>query len=415
MARNNDEWERRPAWPSTHYVDTRLYTDPDLFREERAKIFARTWIIACHESELAEPFDYRTFHHPAGPHLVLVRGDDGRVRAFYNICPHRGNVLVHDPAGTARGGALRCIFHSWTFDCRGSCTGIARRKEGYQERLSFQDVGLRAVRCEVAYGGFLWVNVDDEAPPLADFIGNALGMLEPHLSEPLEVFHYQKVVVNTNHKLWHDTNSEFYHDFMHYFNRVTGMQQPGYFDRKYVPYPHGHASVGSMQVRYDRYDGGGRREVGWPGLAPGGWILVDLFPGMTYNLRTSVLRLDTIVPLAPNRTMIEFRGLGLARDGVEERAARRRDHNTIWGPFGRNLHEDLLGVAGQGAAMRDGASGSRWVLHGREESLGIHDEGGMRHYYAEWGRRMGRSASDPFAERDSGAAAPAALAAAIPT
>jgi methanesulfonate monooxygenase large subunit len=397
MSRNGDQWEGRPRLPSTHYVDTRLYTDPGIFAEEREKIFGRTWIVGCHESELPEPHDFRTFQHPAGRSLVLVRGEDRVVRAFFNICPHRGNTLVYEPSGNAR--ALTCIFHAWTFDCRGQCTGIARRKEGYQDRVSAAELGLRAVRCEVGYGGFVWVNVDDEAPPLREYIGGALGLLEPHLQEPLEVFHYQQVVVNTNHKLWHDTNSEFYHDYLHYFNRVTGMQQPGYFDRRYVPYPNGHASVGSMQVRYDRYAGSGEREVGWPGLAPGGWILIDLFPGMTYNLRTSVIRLDTIIPVAPNRTLIELRGLGLKSDTAEQRAARVRDHNTIWGPFGRNLHEDLLGVTGQGRAMRDGDTGSRWVLHGREEGMTIHDEGGMRHFYAEWSRRMGRLSSDPFASQ----------------
>jgi methanesulfonate monooxygenase large subunit len=401
MSRTGDEWERRPRFPSTHYVDTRLYTDEGLLGEERKKIFGGTWIIACHESELPEVHDYRTFRHPAGMDLVLARGADGHVRAFYNVCPHRGNVLVHDPAGNARG--FTCIFHAWTFDGQGNCTGIARRKEGYQDRLPPQEVGLRGVRCEVGYGGFVWVNTDDQAPGLRDFVGAALDVLEPNLREPLEVFQYQKVVLSTNFKLWHDTNSEFYHDYMHYFNRVTGMLQPGYFDRKYVPYPNGHASVGSMQVRYDTYQGAGERKVGWPGLTPGGWILVDLFPGMTYNLRTSVIRIDTAIPLGPNRTLIELRGLGLKSDSPEQRAERVRDHNTIWGPFGRNLHEDFLGVSGQGRAMRDGSSGSRWVLHGREEQMGIHDEVGMRHYYAEWGRRMGRVASDPFGEIAAGA------------
>jgi len=56
--------------------------------------------------------------------------------------------------------------------------------------------------------------------------------------------------------------------------------------------------------------------------------------------------------------------------------------NTIWGPFGRNLHEDLLGVHGQGIAMREKATDSKWVLHGREENNTIHDEVGMRHFYA---------------------------------
>jgi nitrite reductase/ring-hydroxylating ferredoxin subunit len=141
MSRSGDEWERRPRFPGTHYVDTRLYTDDGLFGEEREKIFGGTWIIACHESELPAAHDYRTFQHPAGMDLVMTRGADGQVRAFYNICPHRGNVLVHDPAGSAR--TFTCIFHAWTFDGLGNCTGIARRKEGYQDRLPPQDVEIR--------------------------------------------------------------------------------------------------------------------------------------------------------------------------------------------------------------------------------------------------------------------------------
>jgi methanesulfonate monooxygenase subunit alpha len=132
-------------------------------------------------------------------------------------------------------------------------------------------------------------------------------------------------------------------------------------------------------------------------------VLIDIFPGMTYNLRTSVMRMDTAIPLGPNKVQIEFRGLGLKSDTPEARAERIRDHNTIWGPFGRNLHEDLLAVHGQGLAMqRD--SDSKWVIHGREEGNSIHDEIGMRHFYAEWSRRMGRKASAPFATSKSAAA-----------
>ena len=395
MSRTAAEWTQRPRLPRTHYVDARVYTDPSIFREEQEKIFARTWILACHESELPRPFDYRTFAHPCGRNLALIRGDDDRVRAFYNVCPHRGNTLLLEPAGTAR--TLTCIFHAWTFDCRGDCTGIARRKEGFQDRLPVAQLGLRSVRTERGPGGFYWVNVADDGPPLAEFLAGSLGVLEPFLEQPLEVFHYQKAHLRTNYKLWHDTNSEFYHDFIHHFNRVTGMQQPGYFDRKYETFANGHASVGSMRVRYDQYDGSADR-IGWPGLAPGGWFLVDIFPGITFNLRTSVLRIDTAIPVGPNEVVVELRGLGLRADPRAERALRVRDHNAIWGPFGRNLHEDFLAVTGQGLSLRDGTTDARWLLHAREEGSTIHDEVGMRHFYAEWSRRMGRSASDPFAE-----------------
>lgn len=394
MSRNDAQWRAPPPFAPTHFVHADVYSDVDLFREEQARIFSKCWLIACHESELAQPFDFRTFNHPAGTPLIVVRGEDGRVRSFYNICPHRGNTLLYEPSGNAR--TIKCIFHAWAFDTQGHCISISRGEQGYQQRFGRENAGLREVKTTVGHGGFVWVNLDDASGSLDDELGDALGSLDPFLEGPLEVFHYHRAEVATNYKLWHDTNSEFYHDYMHYFNRITGMQQPGYFDRKYTAFPNGHAAVGSMAVKYDAYEGSGERAVGWPGLAPGGWVLVDIFPGMTYNLRTSVLRMDTVIPLGPNRLQIEFRGLGLKSDTPEVRAQRVRDHNQIWGPFGRNLHEDLLGVHGQGRALREG-SDARWVLHGREENMTIHDEGGMRHFYAEWSRRMGRSASDPHA------------------
>ncbi len=393
MARTSSEWAKAPNLPESHYVDTRIYTDEDLFLEEQAKIFNKVWVIACHESEIPEPFDYRTFRHPGGENLIITRGEDRKVRAFYNICPHRGNTILYDPSGNTK--RMTCIFHAWSFDTKGECVEIPRESEGYQDRFDKSDASLREVKCDVGFGGFVWVNIDDNCGTLKEYVGDALGLLEESLQPEMEVFHYHKAVVNTNYKLWHDTNSEFYHDYMHYFNRITGMMQPGYFDRKYTGYKNGHASVGSMAVKYDAYAGSEDRGVGWPGLAPGGWLLIDLFPGMTYNLRTSVLRVDTIMPLGPNKVIIEFRGLGLKSDTPAERAERIRDHNAIWGPFGRNLHEDLLGVHGQGLAMRDARTDSHYVLHGREENSTIHDEVGMRHFYAEWSRRMGRLASDP--------------------
>ena len=123
------------------------------------------------------------------------------------------------------------------------------------------------------------------------------------------------------------------------------------------------------------------------------WKMVDLFPGMTYNLRGSSLRIDTVAPISATKTFVEYRGLGLKRDTPEERAQRTRDYNSIWGPFGRNLHEDLLGVHGQGLALKHGQS---FILQGREEDSTIHDEIGMRHFYAEWSARMGRSSSSPM-------------------
>lgn len=397
MARTTSEWLKRPKLPPTHYVDPIIYSSEEIFEEEKEKIFKKVWHLACHESELPNPYDYRTYRHPGGTPLVIVRGEDGRVRTFYNICPHRGNLIVYEPSGSSK--YLTCIFHQWAFNGHGDCVDIPREKDGYQDRLCKADVALKEVRTEVAYGGFVWVNLDDNCEPLSSYIGEALDYMLPELTaEPMETFWYYQATLNTNYKLIHDTNSEFYHDYLHIYNRITGMLDPksGYFQRKYTAYPNGHATVGSMNVNYGAYAGSGHStDLGWPHLPPKGWKLVDLFPAITLNLRTSVLRIDSYIPLAPNKVLLEFRALGLKRDTPEERQQRERDAATIWGPFGRNLHEDLLASSGQGIAMaRD--SQPMYVLQAREENATIHDEIGMRHYIAEWGRRMGRSPAQPM-------------------
>ena len=396
MSRNSVQWTQKPKLPPTHYADPVIYSDPEIFEEEKEKIFKKVWHLAIHESEVAKPYDYRTYQHPGGVQLVIVRGEDLKVRAFYNICPHRGNLLVYDPSGNAKN--LVCIFHQWAFNGKGDCVDIPRGKDGYQDRVCKNDVALKEVRTEVGYGGFVWVNLDDNCGSLAEHIGPALDYMMPELeAEPLETFWYYQATLHTNFKLIHDTNSEFYHDYLHYHNRITGMLSPdsGYFQRKYTAFPNGHASVGSMNVKYDAYAGGGHSKLGWPKLPTNGWKLVDLFPCITFNLRTSVLRIDSYIPLAADLVLLEFRALGLKRDTAAERRQREKDAAVIWSPFGRNLHEDLLASSGQGVAMAKGSE-SMYVLQAREEDLTIHDEVGMRHYLAEWSKRMGRSSANPM-------------------
>ena len=280
---------------------------------------------------------------------------------------------------------------------------LARRRQGLPgQRFCKEEPGLREVKAEVGFGGFVWVNLDDASGTLEEYIGAAMDMLEPYIAEPLEVFHYHRAIVNTNYKLWHDTNSEFYHDYMHYFNRITGMMQPGYFDRKYTALPERPRSVGSMAIKYDEYEGSKERGVGWPGLAPGGWYMIDIFPGMTYNLRTSVLRMDTAIPLGPNKVAIEFRGLGPEeRHARAARRARPRPQHDL-GPVRPQPARGPARRCTARAARCASGTDSRWVLHGREENSTIHDEGGMRHFYAEWSRRMGRPAYDPRKEIRAG-------------
>ena len=392
MARNAREWESQPRLPHSHFVDNVVYTDQGLFEEEQEKIFGRSWKLVCHESELGEKYDYRT-SMVAGQPLVSMRGEDGRVRTFLNACPHRGALIVTAPSGNARN--VTCMFHQWTFDTAGNCIGITRR-EGYEAQgVTKEDNSLREVRTEV-HLGLVFVNLDDDGESLEEFLGGATDAVANILgATEMEVFHYHKVVLETNWKLWQLTNMELYHEYMHVFNRRTQMGNPDYFKRELKVYPQGHQTVGPFSPDYEVFAGEAHDTGMLPGLKPQEWRIADLFPDVMLNIRGTVARMDTQTPISATQTVVEYRGLGVKGESDELREMRMRHHNEIWGPFGRNVPEDNFAVEAQMTAMRHGAS--PFSIHAREEGGMGQDDITMRGFFETWSRRMGREAADPFA------------------
>ena len=346
--RNHKSWL---AKPNVESISSEAYNCPEIFKQEIERIFSKVWVPVCHISEMHETGNFRTTQI-ANVNVIVVNDYYG-VRAFLND-------TIQQVSGT-----LSCSY------------------EGTE------------LHCEVKHGGMVWVTLDpNPTQSVEEWTAGAFDCIADAIdTEEMEVFHYHKAIIDTNYKLWHDTNSEFYHDFMHYFNRVSGFNDE-YFARKNIPFDNGHVNVSSFTVNYEEYDGfEDRGELSFPNLPPNQWYMVDLFPGYNFNLRGSAYRSDSVTPLGPNRVLIEFRGYGLKKDTKEERLTRIKHHNSIWGPFGRNLHEDLIGVAGQGTTMREGTENRR-ILHGRHENGTIHDEVGMRHYYTEWGKHLDM---DPYA------------------
>ena len=102
----------------------------------------------------------------AGAPVLLVRGEDDVVRAFYNSCRHRGAPVVRETCGVAR--MLTCQYHSWTYDLRGELARVPDERDFVG--LSRDERALPPVRCE-AWGGWYFVNLDHDAEPLLDFLG----------------------------------------------------------------------------------------------------------------------------------------------------------------------------------------------------------------------------------------------------
>ena len=341
--RNHKQWS---SVPQIEAISSRAYNNYEIHQQEQELIFSKVWIPMCHISEMYNVGDFRTTQI-AGVNVLAVNinGRDIKATRDSGINKLSGN-MGHLPTGVP-------------------------------------------VHCEVKHGGMVWVTLDpNPTQSVEEWTAGAFDCIADAIdTEEMEVFHYHKAVIDTNYKLWHDTNSEFYHDFMHYFNRVSGFNDE-YFARKNIPFDNGHVNVSSFTVNYEEYDGfEDRGELSFPNLPPNQWYMVDLFPGFNFNLRGSAYRSDAVTPIGPNKVLIEFRGYGLRKDTPEERQTRIKHHNSIWGPFGRNLHEDLIGVAGQGTTMREGTE-ARNILHGRHENGTIHDEVGMRHYYSEWGKYL---------------------------
>jgi choline monooxygenase len=133
------------------------YTDPDVLQIEQQRIFRRSWQYAGHAGELPDAgsrFPCRAGDVP----VVVVRDGDGEVRAFLNVCRHRGSVLVADEGQSA---TIQCPYHAWTYGLDGSLRAAPRAEEG----IDLEGLGLRPVQV-AAWGRFLFVNPDLEAPPL---------------------------------------------------------------------------------------------------------------------------------------------------------------------------------------------------------------------------------------------------------
>jgi methanesulfonate monooxygenase large subunit len=371
-----------------------VYTDDGVYADELREVFGRTWRLACHESELPGRFDYRCFEH-AGQSLFCIRGADGAVRTFVNACSHRGARLLAEPSGNA--ARIVCFYHLWTYDAAGACVGIPRPDAYEASGAARGDLGLRAVRTEVRLG-LVFVNLDDGAPPLGEYLGNALAPFDEILgAAPLEVFHYARATLDCNWKAWQETNLDLYHESMHVVLRKTQLNAMPMADRRMLLHPNGHAGSANLKAAYEGYDGfrgRGADVPSLPGTTATDFRFVVLFPNSAVLSRGTVVRIDTVTPLSSGRSLLEMRGLGQLGEPEAHRQVRVQHHNQYWGPFGRNVPEDMFAAEECARSFRGGAA--RWQLIAREEGGTGQDDAMLRAFYAEWGRRVGRSASDPL-------------------
>lgn len=174
------------------------YTDEGVAELERAAIFGGTWQAAACAEQLEHAGDFVTTEI-AGEPIVLVRGADGVLRAFYNVCRHHAAAVVTEAAGHAAN--FRCPYHGWTYGIDGSLKGTP----DFDGVCGFERAqnGLQPVRVE-AWENFAFVNLDADAEPLNSFLGRLIERVEPLKLANLHFFERRSYELKCNWKVYVD-------------------------------------------------------------------------------------------------------------------------------------------------------------------------------------------------------------------
>ena len=156
-----------------HAMPAGFYTSEEIFAREHAKILLRHWIFAGREDETPLPGDYRAIDTVGGP-VLLIRGQDGTLRAFANFCRHRGALLL-EGSGTCK--RIVCPYHAWSYFTDGRLYGCPDMADA--EGFDRVENGLVPVRME-CWAGFVFICFSDETPPLTDTLGDLPERMASH-------------------------------------------------------------------------------------------------------------------------------------------------------------------------------------------------------------------------------------------
>jgi choline monooxygenase len=181
------------------------YSDEELLRRERARIFARSWQYAGRCAEVAEPGSFLTTDAGGIPMLV-TRDGEGSLRAFLNVCRHRGAVLTE---GSGRRATVQCHYHAWTYGLDGALLAAPRSER--EDAFAAEELSLLPASVDT-WGPFLFVNPDAEAAPLAEALGELPAILARDLDVDAIAFHSRvEFDANANWKVVAENFLECYH------------------------------------------------------------------------------------------------------------------------------------------------------------------------------------------------------------
>ena len=384
---------------------------------ERERVFSRCWLYVGHASELAEPGDYRR-RNVGGRPLMFVRGKDGEIRVLYNTCPHRGAIVCRRDEGNAK--TFQCFYHAWTFDNCGKLLGFPD-EDGYATTgFDRSKMGLGVVKRHESYRDFHFVNFDEGAPKLADYLAGAREILDLVADQSLDgkmkvVSGTQRYSIRANWKLLAENSVDGYHapplhrSYLAYLQGTVALLAPGK-----VVLGGGSATLGNGHAMIEYRAPWGRPVAFWAptfgeesrreideiraslcarhGEERGNRIAgsnrnMIIFPNLVVNDIMAVT-IRTFFPVRADFMEVTAWELAPAEESGERLARRLHNFLEFLGPGGFATPDDVEAL--DSCQIGFGADGVEWsdISRGMGRTPRMDDELQMRSFWREWQARM---------------------------
>jgi phenylpropionate dioxygenase-like ring-hydroxylating dioxygenase large terminal subunit len=372
---------------SDRVVDNRVYSDPEVFAREVSQVFGGSWLFVCHESEVAGVGDFIATNLCGSP-VLITRDHDERVRAYFNVCRHRGCRVVMEDSGHA--SAFRCPYHFWVYSLEGELVGMSGPESYEGSGFREEEHPLVELACDTMHG-LVFVHFDENPPTLADWLGPEIveGIGKPLADGDYTVIKRNNWDMPINWKIFAENVRDGYHvPFVHPFFRKASPPGP------YFLYRNGHA------LQRLGMDPNGIEADLWakirlhplPGIEEGEGYIANIFPDCNITLRSNVISIDTQRTLGIDRVMLENRTLGLKGDSEEVLEVRRLSQET-WFQNPVEL-EDLPIFMAQQEGITSPHVRYSVVARGQDSITGTRgDDNRLRHFWTQWRALMGTEAN----------------------
>jgi phenylpropionate dioxygenase-like ring-hydroxylating dioxygenase large terminal subunit len=315
LARTRQDDDPDAGWSLPGWV----YSDPEFFEAEVARVIRPSWQVVCHVSDVPGIGDFHTLDY-VGESVVVLRGRDGALRAFVNVCRHRGARLLDGPSGCAR--RLVCPYHAWTYDLDGRLTGLPLR-ETYA--MNPADHGLTPVGLEV-WRGFVFVRLEDDGgPSVATMMEPYEAEVAPYRFEDLRAF--GRVTLRPRKVNWKNVGDN-YSDGLHIavahpglrrlMGNGYGVEASRHVDKMWGPIIED-PSANLSERAYQRF----LPEVPHlPAARQRLWTYFKLWPNLAFDIYPDQVDFMQWLPVSPTQTLIREIAYAFADERREMKAAR---------------------------------------------------------------------------------------------